>query len=520
MKSKFYLLLLLFSLSFFGLKSQIQLNSPDAAHGYVLLTLGSKIVLVDNCGDAVHTWQYPGRNIWLHAKLYPDGNLVFIENSEIVVLSWDNQILLKAPADGVRFNYEVIKLPSGNFLTLARKPFSIDEFKNVGFSRGYGELDIVQEISSTTGEVVWEWSSADHVIQERDSTKANYGSVAENPQLLNVDAISDYDWTQGESFMFNGMDYNLELDQIVLSVRKMSEFIIIDHSTTTAEAAGSTGGNQGKGGDILYRWGNPQNYGRGTADDRQLYFQHNPHWITEGDRKGKIMVFNNGLNRDVPTMDDLYSSIEIVDPPIDASGGYLIEKDSAFLPEETIVSFNKLNFPNLEFYSGYLSGAQVLPNENIFVTSGIEGECFEITSTGEVVWEYQFNSGDGFRAVKYPFDYPAFVGKDLIPTGAAELPNPNYDCNLFSSTNEAQSDFENDLKFMYQVDNQQIMIENFSNKKLKGQLLNMQGIALLSETLPAGTSQIPLNSLPSGMYFYRVFNFEKSQNTTYKFFKL
>ncbi|MFT5802699.1 MAG: hypothetical protein ACI956_002520 [Nonlabens sp.] len=36
------------------------------------------------------------------------------------------------------------------------------------------------------------------------------------------------------------------MDQIALSVRKMSEVIIIDHSTTTAEAASHNGGNSGK----------------------------------------------------------------------------------------------------------------------------------------------------------------------------------------------------------------------------------------------------------------------------------
>ncbi|MGC8644373.1 MAG: hypothetical protein ACP5XB_31305, partial [Isosphaeraceae bacterium] len=60
-----------------------------------------------------------------------------------------------------------------------------------------------------------------------------------------------------------------ELDQILLSVHSFSEIWIIDHGTTTAEAATHKGGRSGKGGDLLYRWGNPQAYRAGTAADQQ-----------------------------------------------------------------------------------------------------------------------------------------------------------------------------------------------------------------------------------------------------------
>src|SRR5207245_6277174 len=97
------------------------------------------------------------------------------------------------------------------------------------------------------------------------------------------------DWTH-----INAVAYNADLDQIMLTVRAFSEFWIIDHSTTSAEAKGHTGGRGGKGGDLLYRWGNPQAYRAGRMEDQRLFAQHDAHWIPRGRLgEGHVMVFNN-----------------------------------------------------------------------------------------------------------------------------------------------------------------------------------------------------------------------------------
>jgi hypothetical protein len=174
---------------------------------------------------------------------------------------------------------------------------------------GHMQPDAVLEVKPTgptSGEIVWEWHAWDHLVQDHDSSKANYGNVAEHPELVDINygdramaaMLNDpdardrlrgigylgggrggrggrgrdgirADWTH-----VNGIDYNAELDQIVLSVHSFSEIWIIDHSTTTEEAAGHTGGRYGKGGDLLYRWGNPQAYASGTPEDQQLFSQH------------------------------------------------------------------------------------------------------------------------------------------------------------------------------------------------------------------------------------------------------
>src|SRR5262249_36877966 len=97
------------------------------------------------------------------------------------------------------------------------------------------------------------------------------------------------DWTH-----VNAVSYNPRFDQIMISVRETNEVWIIDHSTTTAEAAAHRGGKYGMGGDILYRWGNPRAYRAASVADQKLFAQHDAHWIPAGlPGEGNLLVFNN-----------------------------------------------------------------------------------------------------------------------------------------------------------------------------------------------------------------------------------
>ena len=233
----------------------------------------------------------------------------------------------------------------------------------------------------------------------------------------------------------NSIDYNPAYDQVMLSVRGNSEIWIIDHSTTTVESTGHTGGKRGKGGDLLYRWGNPATYDAGTRDSQTFYQQHDAEWVAPGyPGAGNITVFNNGLGRN-------YSTIDEFTPPVDAEGNYTWQAGQPFGPKTFAWTYKAT--PPESLFSGAISGAQRLPNGNTLIDDGIHGTFTEVTSSGEVVWKYvnpvvregplAKNAGIPvdpvrddelmnavFRIYRYAPDYPGLVGKTLTPAGPLE----------------------------------------------------------------------------------------------------
>ena len=364
----------------------INYNSADAYRGYTLCNAeaAGTTYLLDNCGEIVNEWTnvFPDH----YCRLTEEGTLIYISGNSIIEKGWNNNVIkvVTPNASNLALDYEVIKLENGNFLAVARRLVNSDYFNQIGWDPNVPKPDRVDSVVELdpSGNIVWEWNIGDHSIQDRIPSAPNYGIIKDHPELVDVNTISDYDWEYGESFMINSFDYNPDLDQILISVRKVSEFMIIDHSTTTAEAEGSTGGNSGRGGDILYRWGNPQNYKQGNSQDRVLYYQHNPNWVKYGEHKGKVIVYNNGLTRP-----GFYSSVHIVNTPLQSDGNYTLQNNQAYEPAEADITIDKVNSNN-DFYSGYTSGAQVLPNGNIYITVGQPSDFFEVKPNGTVVWEY------------------------------------------------------------------------------------------------------------------------------------
>ena len=389
--------------------------------------------LVDNDMNVINSWSHP-RGAASMPYLLEDSTLIYpykVPNPTmnsggvgggVSKYSWDGELIWDYQLSNQTYqhHHDVEPLPNGNILVIvwekktAAEAYavgrqSIDNSLNVIWSEAILELE---PIGSNEANVVWEWHIWDHLVQDVDPDLPNYGIIADHPELQDINygnaggnggpGGANGDWKH-----FNAVAYNENLDQIALSSRHHDEIYIIDHSTTTEEAAGHTGGNSGRGGDFLYRWGNPQAYGRGSNDDHLLDSQHGINWVSDGyPGEGNLIIFNNNY------INNRSAVFEIV-PPLNVDGTYLIDEVEPYGPAEPVW----LHTGN--FHTQMQGGAFRLPNGNTLITDCDDATIFEVTYDNQLVWSHQESGGQTFiaRSQKYDLNYlvggfPAYIPGD------------------------------------------------------------------------------------------------------------
>lgn len=468
MKKKLIYILLIFSnltlLSQVNTLGTISLTE-EAYDGYTLFSSHKNTFLINNCGQVINQWSsdyLPGHS----AYILPNGNLIRAGRKDtstitfggvggiVEMFDWDGNLVWEFvySSDDYRLHHDIYPMPNGNILVLAATVMSNEETilagRDPNLVSGAGilyneQILEIKPIGTNDYSIEWEWNFNDHLIQDYDDTKNNYGVIEEHPEKLDINFLNDR--IPAENWLHvNSIQYDETLDQIVISSRNLSELFIIDHSTTTEEASGDTGGTYGKGGDFLYRWGNPVAYRQGNEDNRTLFGQHFPHIIKPGLKdEGKIILFNNGTDRE-----PAFSEVMIFSAPTTSPGIYTYEPDSSYGPEAAEFTYSSNEDNN--FTSGILSGAIRLPNENLLICDGNSGRLFEITATNDIVWNYiipmnnttgeissqgdVLESGNStFRGIKYSTDYEGFTGKDVTPGDPIES-NFNLNTCLSLST--------------------------------------------------------------------------------------
>jgi hypothetical protein len=110
-------------------------------------------------------------------------------------------------------------------------------------------------------------------------------------------------------------------------------------------------------------------------------------------------------------------------PPVGADGHYTSAANTAYGPTEAVWTYAAPDFD-----ANYISGATRLPDGKTMISSGPQGRIFEVTSSGEIVWEYwsRYTGSLGgpqgnnnpyalFRGVRIPTNHPALRGRTLKP---------------------------------------------------------------------------------------------------------
>lgn len=435
------------------------LNDSLAYNGYTLFSPNTTTYLIDNCGYIINQWESmhpPGQAAYLLEngdllRAGRAGNGINGSGSGGIVerFSWEGERLWAFEYTGEehRQHHDIEPLPNGNVLLLAWEVISGEEAVSAGRDPAKTGAAIwsehiieVRPEGEMGGSIVWEWHLWDHLVQEFDPLQENFGVVKEHPELVNTNFTSNNNPNTNANWIHaNGISYHPERDEIAISSRNFNEIWIIDHSTTSAEAAGHSGGQAGKGGDLLYRWGNPLAYGRGSSADQRFFGQHNIRWVPQGyPDAGKLMVFNNGLGR--PT--GSYSSVDLFDPPLLSNGHYQVSATTAFGPETLSWTY----YEN-QFISTILSSAQPLPNGHVLLCYGDDVLFREVTRSGTVVWEYispasntgpiaqgQASTGSVFKSERYAPSYSAFDGKELLAGAPIELDPWPIDCTIYKNS--------------------------------------------------------------------------------------
>ena len=498
------------------LLSQISFSQTTEFDGYALYNKQGQntAYLIDKDGDIAHTW-----NCSLPCNysvlLKDDGNIIrgTVHNSNelggaaeagrVQEIDSEGNIVWDFiySADQTHLSHHDITLVNNNVLLTAWEVVSQVDLTQAGYDGASSEkwpthfVEVAHD-GNGGGEIVWEWHLMDHLIQDHDSSKDNYGIVADHPELFDINMIETSGGGPGgggpggggpgggnqggDWFHVNGVDYNADLDQIAFSSRHTSEVYIIDHSTSSSEAASHAGGNAGMGGDLLYRWGNPSKYDAPGAQQIPSAV-HDVRWIANDGRPnaGFLQFYNNSGAGNTSTVD-------AIETPLNDYNYELVE-GQAYGP--STYSWRHV----CEGYSSGQSSQDRMSNGNVFVNmsggQGGSGYMYEVDSLGNVVWLY--NAGGTEKAFRYECKNPgivALLGDDSCEENNTSI-SEEFPSSFVLAPNPSSGIFE-------------VISELSQLKELR--IINSFGQLIKEQTNP----RVDLSNHPNGLYFVEIINQE------------
>ncbi len=312
-------------------------NPQKAFSGYTLfapLTGKGNIYLINLEGEVVHEWKLP-YSPGLYGYLLPNGNLFYSgqipEGSERFPL-WSlfkGGIVLEVDRDGkILWEYQ-----HPDHHHDARR---LRNGNTIVLCLEKVPRSLVPQIKgSVPGTEVEGDIYADVIHEVTPGGEIVWTWHAYEHLDLETDIITPQDqhheWTHGNTVG------ELSDGNVVLSFRNISTVVIVDRKT----------------GEIIWKLGGDV-----------LAQQHFPNELPNGN----ILIFDNGAHRRHTALN--FSRV--------------IEVNR----QTKEIVWEYTDNPPHNFFSPYISGAQRLPNGNTLITEGNFGRLFEVTTEGEVVWEY------------------------------------------------------------------------------------------------------------------------------------
>ena len=513
-------------------------NSINAHDAYTLYAPAdyTSTYLIDNCGRVINQWDseyIPG----LVAYLLSDGRLLRTgretttnnfttagKGGIIQIFDWEGNLEWQSTVSDDQFgaHHDIEYLPNGNILLLRWERKLQNELIQAGKDTLFTPAEIwlpsvieIKPQGTADFDIVWEWHLFDHLIQNFDATKDNFGVVAQSPRKvdINYNNITERDWGH-----LNSIDFNVDRNEILLSSRNFDEVWIIDHSTTSQEAASDFGGNSNLGGQLLYRFGNLSAY-QELNQSSILDGQHDAEFKVNPESNVLcIQLYNNNNENAKP------SEIIEFSPKLNADGEYALENNRFDISGTTLI-FSSTGDRNFE--SDIMSNVQSLPNGNLLINAGRSSNFVEFDSLGNEVWRYKgpvsiFGpnpqgsniTGGTFRIEKFSITDPMFDNLDTSVKAESIEINPNLsNCGLTSTAviipleaSVSPNPFHNQLTFH---------IPSLNEVDLE--IYNAVGTMLMSTKINTGQS-LDTGHLQEGIYFLKLK--KENRETSFKMIKI
>ena len=200
--------------SFHSLSAQrtmgVTLSEKGQQEGYILFApmVSKTTYLIDKKGRLINSWlseTLPGQS----AYLLPDGSLLRASSDRQSTFkkSGNGGIIEKFNWEGKRTwmykisdslqsqHHDIYPMPNGNILAIVWEKKSVEEAIAAGRDTSLNSSEVwsekIVEIkpNGASGDIVWEWKLWDHLVQDFDRTKENFRSVADHPELININYI-------------------------------------------------------------------------------------------------------------------------------------------------------------------------------------------------------------------------------------------------------------------------------------------------------------------------------------------